>query len=577
MRERRRPVTNLLLSLILPGLVLVLSGAGPGEPPLVEAARRDLGADALRSLLAEGANVNDAYGDGATALHWASHWNDLESAELLIRAGANVNAVNDLGVTPLWLAALNSSDSIAARLLAAGADPNKRLLRGETVLMEAARTGNARLVGMLLDAGADINAAGPIQDGIGPCPLPNVYALQPLIPNVNFGLTAEELKRISGMQCGLQAGNQTALMWAASNRHPQVVDVLIRRGADIHARSDVFAQVQAAENPHAIYDHQRSFLQGGMTAFLFAARVGDFESAKLLVAAGADVNETDARGVTALSLASWAVDERTFVERGLAEQALALVEFLLEKGADPNPTTGEFSPLHVAVMSENAAMTQLLLEHGADPNQPLRGWTAVSRGPIKGFRNFSYPLVGASPLWLAAKSSTPEIMRILVEKGADPLFVLNNQYYRGGGGGIDVNINYESSTILLAALNQGGRASDWDGPPPREDLVDLPGTRREPPPPDPEILEKVKLAVEWGVDVNYVGETLNTCVVPWQDSYRPGERRPCDGSSTVTRRTAIEAAGNNQPVIDYLLSKGAVPPAAGAATGRAGGGRGDPE
>ena len=74
------------LRLILPGLALLLIGAaGPGEPepPLVEAARRALGAEILRPLLQQGADVNVAHGDGSTALHWVSFWDDLESADLL--------------------------------------------------------------------------------------------------------------------------------------------------------------------------------------------------------------------------------------------------------------------------------------------------------------------------------------------------------------------------------------------------------------------------------------------------------------------------------------------------------------
>ena len=41
--------------------------------------------------------------DGTTALLWAAHWNDLDTADLLIRAGADVNAANDLRMTPLSL------------------------------------------------------------------------------------------------------------------------------------------------------------------------------------------------------------------------------------------------------------------------------------------------------------------------------------------------------------------------------------------------------------------------------------------------------------------------------------------
>jgi ankyrin repeat protein len=60
--------------------------------------------EATRSLLQQRADVNAPRPDGSTALQWAAHWDDLETAELLIRAGAKVNAADDYGVTPLTLA-----------------------------------------------------------------------------------------------------------------------------------------------------------------------------------------------------------------------------------------------------------------------------------------------------------------------------------------------------------------------------------------------------------------------------------------------------------------------------------------
>src|SRR5215510_3108383 len=80
------------------------------------AQRRDR--DAVRALLKEKADVNAPQGDGATALAWAAHWDDVDTIDLLIRAGANVNAANDLKVTPLMLAATNGNEAIAAKLLA---------------------------------------------------------------------------------------------------------------------------------------------------------------------------------------------------------------------------------------------------------------------------------------------------------------------------------------------------------------------------------------------------------------------------------------------------------------------------
>src|SRR5215813_5074774 len=67
---------------------------------LIEAARnRDL--SSLRALLEKETDPNVRQGDGATALHWAAHWDDMTAATLLFHAGADVNAINDNGVTAL--------------------------------------------------------------------------------------------------------------------------------------------------------------------------------------------------------------------------------------------------------------------------------------------------------------------------------------------------------------------------------------------------------------------------------------------------------------------------------------------
>ena len=96
------------------GLLLALAGfaAADGNPRLADAVQQQ-NAAAVRVLLGERADVNQAQGDGATALHWAAHWDDRETAALLLKAGAKVNAATDQGITPLMQAALNGSTAFA--------------------------------------------------------------------------------------------------------------------------------------------------------------------------------------------------------------------------------------------------------------------------------------------------------------------------------------------------------------------------------------------------------------------------------------------------------------------------------
>jgi hypothetical protein len=92
-------------------------------------------------------------------------------------------------------------------------------------------------------------------------------------------------------------------MWAAAQRHADVVRVLLAHRADVHARSDTWSQVEAV-SPHGHLDYNRAIPYGSNTALMFAARVGDLASARLLVAAGANVNDEDAWGVSATVLAA---------------------------------------------------------------------------------------------------------------------------------------------------------------------------------------------------------------------------------------------------------------------------------
>ena len=410
---------------LIPLLALVLIGAAGAErPPLIEAAR-NADTSGVRALLQKKADANAAEADGTTALHWASYRDDVESADLLIRAGARVNTANDLGATPLWTASQNGSAAMVRRLLQAGANPNVALLAGETPLMIASRTGNADVVEQLIAKGANVNARA--------------------------------------------SRGQTALMWAVAQRHPAVVKALLAHGADVSARSDAWTQVMAVP-PHGLPEYNSAIPHGADTALLFAARVGDLESAKLLLAAGADANDADAWGVSAMVLAA---------HSGFGD----LVEFLLENGADANAAAAGFSALHLAIMRRDARMADALLSRGADANAPLRTWTPTRRSSKDW--NFAPELIGATPFWMAARFAQPDMMRLLLKHGADPKVVHRVDYTPDG---LVTKPQTLATTTLMAATGMGGGGTAWVQPNRAE---------REAP-----MLEAVKLAVELGVDVN---------------------------------------------------------------------------
>jgi ankyrin repeat protein len=216
-----------------------------------------------------------------------------------------------------------------------------------------------------------------------------------------------------------------------------------------------------------------------------------------LVEAGADVNDADAWGVTATVLAA---------HSGYRD----LVEFLLEKGADPNLAAAGFTALHAAIMHRDAKLAAALLAHGADPNAPLKTWTPTRRSS----RDFHFhpPLVGATPFWLAARFTQPDVMRLLVKHGADPLFVHRPSYFMD-----NLQPRSEVITPVMAALGMGGGMA-W---------VQIPPGDRE-----PLSLEAVKLLADLGVDLN----TSNT-----------------DGRTALDAATAL----GYKSVVEFLAQKGA--------------------
>jgi ankyrin repeat protein len=403
-------------------LAIAATAAAEQRPALIEAAKNADRAQ-LRALIQKKADVNAAASDGTTALHWAAYRDDAESVDLLVRAGAHVNAANDLGATPLWNASMNAGAAIVRTLLEAGANPNLALLAGETPLMVAARSGKADVVALLLAKGADPNARASRQ--------------------------------------------QTALMWAVSQRHPDVVKLLVTHGADVHARSSEWQEMMAVP-PHGLPQYNKIIPHGRDTALLFAARAGDLESAKLLVGAGANVNDADAWGVSVTTMAAHA---------GFTD----MVEWLLDRGANASAAAAGFGALHAAIMRRDARMVMALLAHGADPNAPLKTWTPTRRSS-RDF-NFAPELVGATPYWLAARFNEPDVMRLLLKHGANAAFVHHANYHNED----PVEPRSQITTAVMAATGMGGGVA-WVQPDraQREALM----------------LESVRLAADQGVDLN---------------------------------------------------------------------------
>jgi ankyrin repeat protein len=408
-------------------LSLLLVGALLADASLIDAVKQR-NVTAVKALLQKRVDVNAAEGDGATALHWAVYRDDAQLVDLLIKAGAKVNAVNDLNITPLYLAGANGNGAIVERLLKAGANPEAASEAGVTPLMEAARSGSVAAVHTLISHEANVNA--------------------------------KENDR-----------QQTALMWAVSQKHPDVVKLLLEHGADIHPKTrvrDVTVVTSSAPRIKASKDGAFPIEVGGSTALLFAALSGDVECAKLLLAAGANPNDTASDRNSALILA-------TFNGNG------PVARVLLEAGADPNAAGAGYTALHAAALRGDTVTAQALLAKGANPDARL-----VKGSPVRRFGSqWALPgtIAGATPLFVAAMYVEVDIVRELLAHGANPTLFIEN-----------------GTTPLLAAA---GIAVERLARP--SDLVrwnvmdsDTPAIPRD----EQEVLASVRLLLDAGGDVN---------------------------------------------------------------------------
>jgi ankyrin repeat protein len=231
-------------------------------------------------------------------------------------------------------------------------------------------------------------------------------------------------------------GGDTALMFAAAERHPDVVRALIENRADVKARAS-FSKPQPRkmapadgddpspkEGPRLLYKKQAIAVaqlpkdgdsdpprpEGGFTPLLHAVMAGDLTVVRMLVDAGADVNDPAADGTTPLILA-------------IVKHHEDVAMYLLGKGANPNAEGPGFKALHAAAATGPVLLAKALIAKGGDLNatmeMPLRlASSFIPYNPDLVSGRLS--LVGATPFMLAAKSVDTEMMQMLVEAGADP-------------------------------------------------------------------------------------------------------------------------------------------------------------
>src|SRR5262245_14282946 len=429
---------------------------------------------ALRTLIQQKADVNATQVDGATALHWAVYHLDGETVDTLIKAGAKVDVKNREGITPLHLASEYGDAKVIDKLIKAGADPKQKGPAGETMLMLAARNGNPEAITVLVTAGADVNAREPLRgttalmwaveqrhpeavsallDGkadvaakSGGAGLPRNYMANRVNASrvdaanrvraaaAKAGRTYEEqleVEQKNGTLVVRRIGDVTSFFNQQGNAAQAAQGGAAQQGqaqgrggqggrnqqnaqaADRNQQNAQAAQQQEEDDTDVIIAGLVGTGGGGLTALVLAAREGDLESTKLLLAAGADINQTTEYGWTPLLTAT---NNRHY----------GLAEYLIEQGADVNKVNkGNWTPLYLATDNRNIEggdfpvpkpdkdhleYIKFLLQHGGNPN--LRAKDNTLTRTI--FTMQWFQEAGTTPFIRAAQSSDLELLKLLL-------------------------------------------------------------------------------------------------------------------------------------------------------------------
>jgi len=244
-------------------------------------------------------------------------------------------------------------------LLSLGIDSDIKI-QGVPILRTACLAGNIPIVLALLRHGCKINAAGETDGGTA------------LMTAALMGhVTLCELLLKSGADANQAASNGgTALFCACVRGYPEVTEMLLRWGA----------------NPNA------TGITEGSTALHMAALSGGYRNCELLLMAGADVNQRRFDQTSALCFAA-------------AGGFSNICELLLRYNAETMIASKDnLSPLCYAADGGHLQTCMLLLDNGASVHGV--GYDA-----------------NTSPLHCAVSSNRPDIARLLLQRGADPVRV----------------------------------------------------------------------------------------------------------------------------------------------------------
>src|SRR5580698_7872224 len=344
----------------------------------------------IAKLLDAGADANSVTTDGETALMTVARTGNVEAAKVLLAHGADVNSKEQWRQqTPLMWAVAESHADMAQELIAHGADVNARQvtwnwerqvtkeprekwmpLGGLTPLLFAARQGCVECSRVLVKAGAEINATNP--NGFSPILL--------AIINSHYDVAAFLLEQGADANIADEVGRTP--LYAAVDMHTlpdsnlpwpselnnkltslDLIQALLAHGANVNA------QLKKQQPYRSKVDRGAdTLLTTGSTPLLRAAKAGDTEVVKVLLAKGGDPKLTTKFGMTPLMAAAGlgSKEEDTTGRKKTEPEAIASIQLCLGAGADVNAADNQGeTALHGAAQKGWDQVVQFLVDHGA--------------------------------------------------------------------------------------------------------------------------------------------------------------------------------------------------------------------
>ncbi|XP_029444632.1 ankyrin repeat domain-containing protein 50 isoform X2 [Rhinatrema bivittatum] len=350
--------------------------------------------DSIRTLLDNGASVNQSDSNGRTLLANAAYSGNLDVLNLLISRGSDLEIEDAHGQTSLTLAARQGHTKVVNCLIGCGANINHTDHDGWTALRSAAWGGHTEVVSALLYAGAKVDCADA----------DSRTALRAAAWGGHEDIVLNLLQHGAEVNKADNEG-RTALIAAAYMGHKEIVEHLLDHGAEVNHEDvdgrtalSVAALCVPASKGHASVvsllidrcaevDHCD---KDGMTPLLVAAYEGHVDVVDLLLEGGADVDHTDNNGRTPLLAAAsmghasvvntllfWgaAVDSidsegRTVLCIASAQGNVEVVRTLLDRGLDENHRDDAgWTPLHMAAFEGHRLICDALIEQGARTNE----------------------------------------------------------------------------------------------------------------------------------------------------------------------------------------------------------------